>query len=134
MRVFGESSYRERVNPSTGKTEWRVRARGKRQMAVLNEMMQPAWRESKARGRKVEALVPKTALNDGSTVAAWTAEDVCRRTGLRERRVYRVGAGERARPDRFARLRCGHSRWLGPDDVSGACPHGCGAQMEALDG
>jgi len=134
LRVFGESSYRERTNPLTGKPEWRIRARGRRKMQVLREMMAPAMRESAQRGRKLESLVPKVALNDGSNVAAWTAEDVCRRAGVRERRVYRVGAGVGARPDRHVRLRCGHSRWLGPDDTFGECPLGCGAQMEALDG
>ena len=127
IRVFGESSYRERVNPATGRKEWRVRARGQKQMNALREMMSPAWRESKERGRKVEALVPKIKLTDGTQVAEWTAEDVCKRTGLREaRRLRRMSM---ARGEKKVRLRCGHRRWLHPEETSGVCPYGCGAQM-----
>ncbi len=132
VRVFGERAYRERVNPATGKKEWRVRARGKRQMDRLWEMMRPAWRESAARGQKLEALVPKVRLTDGSTVAEWTAETVCRSSGVRE--FSRIKRGSGARPDRRVSLRCGHLRWVGPDETSAVCPMGCGAQRVALDG
>lgn len=128
VSAFGEHSLTTGRSKASGNERWRVRVQPK-DFGRLREMMAPAWRVAKERGRKVEAQVPKVTLQDGTQVASWTAEAVCKRTGMREHVNRRFGPLPEQSGEAYTELRCGHSRWMPRSEVSAPCPYGCGAQM-----
>jgi hypothetical protein len=93
LAAFGERNYAERINPATGRKEWKVKVRGEKARGLMKELYRPYARIATERGEKIAAQTVHVNLKtrDGQPVVVREelADHVARRDGLHSARPYR---------------------------------------------